>query len=130
MSESVPGSGYNRAKEELRAAVEEDGGVMGIFHLLNNDERWQETLDHYGQMLAAAASPDDQQVRGIAHASSGLTQDEKITNNLNALGAVFTELSIHELPAMLLALQICQTAFPEKIPPEEFSGTFSANLEV
>lgn len=115
---------YEAGKRLLKEAVIADGGLMGLFGLMRvGGPMVKETLERYTTLLTAAASPEDmERNREELNAQETAHGMEWVDARFMALAA--TEgLHADDVPALLTAVVLCETAFPG-VPVEEITAEY------
>ncbi len=114
-----PFNTYETGKIALQEAVVADGGLEGLFDKLRAGQ-FDEIFERYDRLLKAAASPEDRQRRRAENEATGMSADERLDRTFMEVASV-DGLDPDDVPAMLLAVKLCNTAFPG-IPVDEIPG--------
>jgi len=126
MTERAPSGEYDYAAAKLafQAAIVADGGLMGLFGLMRSDMQLVPTLDRYDVLLRASVTPEER--AGNAAAAAEQQPDELGWLDQSYMNVAATKgLLPEDVTAMLMAVVLCQQAFPdiapERVPHDEAS---------
>jgi hypothetical protein len=113
---TITDMGFEIARDALRAEIEADGGLRGLFDTLRDPDPAvsRQAFEKYGVLLSAATSDEQRQRRAEEYEANPMAWERRAEVDTLRIAAE----GIHEedAPAMLVAMHVHRIAYPDGQP--------------